>query len=295
VKKPRVGVQYMLWSVLFFGLAHSCVKFLPHLSFLQLVFLRQLIAMILCILPLWKLGILPTGKNKPLLIGRGVAGTIALTTYFYSLQHMPLATAVTIQYLSPILTLLLAHFILKERTAKTQWWLAIVAFAGVLMVKGFDARVSNFELAIALTSVVFSALAYNTVRALKGEDHELVIVFYFTAVSLPLIGPFAFSEWQAPGFYDWGFIFLIGFFTWAAQLAMTKAYKLEPASDVAIYSYVGLVLALALGYFFFEESFDWMTLLGMGLILGSVAMAARMKPRVVMARATPNALQSPND
>lgn len=279
-------MQYILWSVLFFGLAHASVKFLPHLSFYQLVFLRQFLAMLLCIPPLWRLRLWPKGKNKPLLIGRGLAGTVALATYFYSLQHMPLATAVTIQYLSPILTLILAHFLLKEKTVATQWGLSVVAFIGVLMVKGFDTRVSNFELIIALTSVFFSALAYNTVRALKGEDHELVIVFYFTAVSLPLIAPFAFTHWEWPSLYDWGFVFMIGFFTWAAQLAMTKAYKLEPASDIAIYSYVGLVLALVIGYVFFDETFNVMALVGMAVILGAVAVAARLKPRAALARAT---------
>lgn len=273
--KARSGAFYMIWAVIFFGLAHAFVKLVPHIPFYQLAFLRQTIALVLCVIPLKKMNISIWGNNKKLLIARGLAGSLALTAYFYSLQHMPLASAVTIQYLSPILTLILAHFLLHEKTTSRQFVLFVVGFLGVMMVKGFDTRISNFDLMISLFSVVMSALAYTSVRALRGNDHQLVIVFYFSAVSLPLMGPMTFREWVEPTFQDWVYIFSIGVLTWLAQVAMTVSYKISPASEVAIFNNLGIFMALALGYFIFGETFSLQSLTGMAIIFASVIFSTK--------------------
>ena len=265
----------MIWAVVFFGFAHAFVKWLPHLPFYQLAFLRQMIALVLCVVPLQRMHISVWGNNKKLLIARGLAGSLALTAYFYSLQSMPLASAVTIQYLSPILTLILAHFLLNEKTTWRQFALFVLGFAGVLMVRGFDSRISDLALAVSLFSVVMSALAYTSVRALRGNDHQLVIVFYFSFVSLPLIGPVALYNWVAPSFEDTLIILAIGVLTWLAQVAMTLSYKVSPASEVAIYNNLGLFMALILGYFFFDETFNLQTLIGMAIIFISVILSSK--------------------
>lgn len=269
----------MLWAVLFFGLAHACVKWLPHIPFYQLAFMRQTIALVLCLVPLWHKKISPWGNNKKLLIARGVAGSLALSAYFYALQNMPLASAVTIQYLSPILTLLIAHYAFGEKTSSKQYWCFLVAFVGVLLVKGFDVRISTFALCASLFSVVLSALAYNSVRALRKQDHELVVVFYFAFVSLPLMAVPTAMTWVSPHGLDWLYIVAIGLFTWLAQLTMTISYKLSPASEVAIYNNLGIFIALGFGYFFFEETFSPMSLVGIALIFVSVFIASWKRPK----------------
>lgn len=271
------GVKAMWLSVIFFAVGHSVVKWLPHIPFYQLVFLRALITATICIAVLRMKRASLIGRNKKLLFFRGLAGTIALTTYFYSLQHMPLASAITIQYLSPVLTLLIAHFVLKERTTALQGVFFFFAFVGVLLVKGFDPRVSHFALLMSLISVVASATAYNLVRALKDYDDELVVVLYFTAVTLPFVGPFAIADWVSPTLRDWPFILAMGVFTLLAQYFMTMAYHQKSASDVAIYNYFGVFIALGIGYFFFDETFSAISLSGMALILVSVVLSSRFK------------------
>lgn len=273
-QQTQSGVIFMIWAVLFFGIAHACVKWLPHIPFYQLAFMRQVIALVLCLIPLWQKGISPWGHNKKLLIARGIAGSLALTTYFYALQNMPLASAVAIQYLSPLLTLILAHYLLKEHTTAKQYWCFAVAFIGVLMVKGFDTRISGLALAASLFSVVLSAFAYNAVRALRRQDHELVVVFYFAFVSLPLmIGP-TINNWVDPVGIDWVIIAAVGLCTWLAQVAMTISYNRSPASQVAIYNNFGIFIALGFGYFFFGETFGPWSLMGIILIFVSVVISS---------------------
>ncbi len=269
----------MLLAVVFFALAHASVKFLDQIPFYQLVFLRQFIAMIICGMMMWRLNVSPWGKNKKMLIARGAFGTTALAAYFYTLHNMPLASAVTLQYLSPIVTMLVAHFFFNEKAPKEMAVAFVVAFIGVVMVKGFDARITTFELMISGIAVVGSAFAYNTVRALKNSDHELVVVFYFPLVSLPIVTPIAAVTWVWPQGSEWFFVLVVGVFTFFAQYFMTKAYQRDKAADVAIINYTGIIFALAIGYFAFDESFSWLSIAGMVVVLSGVYLGTLRKPK----------------
>ena len=178
----RPGVKYILLATIFFALMNIGVKYLSRIPAHEIVFCRALVTLIVGYILLRREKINPWGNDKRHLILRGATGTVALMMYFYTLQKMPLASAVTIQYLSPIFTIIIAGFMLRERPRSIQWLFFLIAFAGVVMVKGFDARVSVAELSLGVTAAVFSALAYNYIRRLKDSDHPLVVVFYFTRV-----------------------------------------------------------------------------------------------------------------
>lgn len=101
---------------------------------------------------------------------------------------MPLASAVTLQFLSPIFTIVLGIFLVKETVRPLQWLFFLIAFLGVVMIQGFDHRVGMLDVSLGIGSAIFSALAYNTIRRLKASEHPLVIVFYFPLVALPITG-----------------------------------------------------------------------------------------------------------
>ena len=111
----RKGVVNMLGASLAFSLMQLCVKYLPHLPAVELVFFRSLVSISICLVMMKKLKLNPLGNNRKILLMRGVFGTIALSMFFYTLQQIPLASAVTIQYLSPIFTALFAAIFLKEK------------------------------------------------------------------------------------------------------------------------------------------------------------------------------------
>jgi len=288
-----LGARYMLLSVVFFSFGHAAVKWLPHIPFYQLVFLRALITALICLGMIFWHRISLKGSDPGLLIMRGMAGTIALTCYFYSLQNMPLASAVTIQYLSPILTLLIAHLMLKEKATRLQAVCFVMAFIGVLFVKGFDPRVTHFALAISLVSVVASAFAYNFVRMLRKSDHELVVVLYFTLITIPLVGPFALYSWVWPAATDWIYILALGVLTQLAQLYMTKAYQRETAANVAILNNLSIVFALGIGFYFFNEAFSVWSLVGIVAILLAV-FVGQVKGRQAKVAAKDREPRSPN-
>lgn len=275
----REGAKWMLMAVVFFSIAHASVKFLGQIPFYQLVFLRQLTAMLICAVMMARVCVKPFGNNKPMLLARGLSGTMALCAYFYTLHHMPLASAVTLQYLSPIMTVALAHFLFNEKAPKDGLLAFVVAFAGVVMVKGFDPRISLFDLMMSGVAVCGSALAYNFVRALKNTDHELVVVFYFSLISIPIVTPFAINTWVWPVGWEWLIVLLVGGSTFCAQYFMTKAFQRDTAANVAIFNYVGIIFALTIGYFIFDETFSLMSFVGMFVVLFGVYLGTLKRKR----------------
>jgi len=257
----------MLVAGFFFAIMNVLVKTIPEIPAIEVVFFRSLVSFIMSFGFLSYAKVPIFGNNKKLLIARGLAGAIALSMYFYTLQNIPLASAVTIQFLSPIFTSILGVFIVKEKVKSAQWFFYLIAFAGVLVIQGFDPRISVEMFLFGITASVFSGLAYNFIRKINTEEHPLVIVFYFPLVTLPLAGIYVAFNWVTPQGSEWFILILIGLLTQIAQYFMTKSYQAEDLSKVASLKYLTIIYALGFGYIFFDESFTWQVYAGIVLII----------------------------
>ncbi|WP_231862319.1 DMT family transporter [Rufibacter sp. DG15C] len=264
------GAQYMLLSTFFFALMNVCVKYLPHLPSMEIILVRSVISLAMSYATLRYMNVAPWGSNKLILVGRGITGVIALMLYFTTLQNIPLAGAVTIQYLSPIFTALLGVFIAKEKVHPWQWLFFLISFAGVLVIEGVDTRISTYYLLVGVGGAFVSGLSYNSIRKLNAREHPMVIVFYFPLVALPVSAVFCLFKWVPPQGMDWVWLFLTGIFTQLAQYYMTKAYQAEELARVASLNYVGIFYALGLGFLLFGEVFDVFSYLGIALVLVGV-------------------------
>lgn len=273
------GVGFMLISTFAFSLMQLCVKELAHLPTSELIFFRSIISLALSLGYLIPRGINPFGNNRKFLFLRGFFGVLALTGFFITLQNMPLATAVTIQYLSPIFTALVAIFVLGERMKAIQWLFFGIAFCGVALLKGFDDRVSVLYLLMGVLSALFSGAAYNCIRILKDTDHPIVVVFYFPLVALPITGVLAYLNWVTPIGWDWLTLILLGVFTQIGQVYMTKSLQAEKANLVVSLNYLGSIYALVYGYFLYDEVYPITSILGILLVLSGVILNVGFKDR----------------
>jgi drug/metabolite transporter (DMT)-like permease len=218
------------------------------------------------------------GNNKPILLLRGAVGTLSLLCFFYSLQNLPLATAVTISNLIPIFALVLSVLFIKEKITWLQGSFFLLSFAGVALLKGFDSRVDLWDLSIALLAAFFTACAHFTVRKLRDTDHPWIIIFYFPLVAIPLIVPYSIIHWVWPTAFEWLMLFLIGVFTHIGQVFLTYAYAKEEVSGVTNIYYIGILLSLMYGYLFFDETFPFLSYLGMALIVLGIFFNLAFKP-----------------
>lgn len=188
---------------------------------------------------------------------------------------MPIATAVTILYLAPIFTVILAAFINKEPPNKQQWPFIILGFIGAVLMKNFDPRASLLHFAMGVTAAFFAGLAYNFIRRLRGKAHHHLIIFYFPLVTIPICLPFLIPSWVTPNLFELTGLLAIGICTQIAQVFMTKAYMEEKASKISHFNYLTCVYAFLTGIIFFNEQLNWISLLGMFCILISVTFSSK--------------------
>ena len=266
----------MLISVGCFAAVNLMVKFLPHLPVTELVLFRSLITFLLSYTLLKRKKVNPWGRDKKWLLIRGIAGTTALTMFFYTIQKMPLSAAVTVQYLSPFFTAFIAGLLLGERTRWVQWLFFVISFIGIVVVKGSSAQIPPVLLALGVISSMFSGLAYNSIRKLKNEE-PLVVVMYFPLVAFPIMVVFSFFNWVMPHGTDWIFLIGIGLMTQFAQLYMTKSYQLSEVNTVAPLKYIGVLFALTWDILLFDFIPNVQMYVGMLLVIGGVVLNLRFK------------------
>jgi drug/metabolite transporter (DMT)-like permease len=266
----------MLISVGCFAAVNLMVKFLPHLPATELVLFRSLITFLLSYTLLKRKKVNPWGRDKKWLLIRGIAGTTALTMFFYTIQKMPLSAAVTVQYLSPFFTAFIAGLLLGERTRWVQWLFFVISFIGIVVVKGSSAQIPPVLLALGVISSMFSGLAYNSIRKLKNEE-PLVVVMYFPLVAFPIMVVFSFFNWVMPHGTDWIFLIGIGLMTQFAQLYMTKSYQLSEVNTVAPLKYIGVLFALTWDILLFDFIPNVQMYVGILLVIGGVVLNLRFK------------------
>lgn len=275
------GVRNMLVAITFFASMNVLIKMVPRIGPVEIVFFRSVVSFLISFITVQRLGISIWGNNKKWLVIRGVAGSIGLLLFFSTIKEMPLASAVAIQYTSPIFTTILGIFIVKERVYSIQWFFFLIAFLGVILIQGFDPRVNPQQVIIGVSSAIASGVAYNSIRKLKLSDHPLVIIFYFPLITIPITGTYLlFHGWKTPDLAELIILLTIGVATQFAQYFMTKAYQSDELSKVSSIQYLGIILALAFGYFLFDETYTLKSFAGIMIILAGVIANIWFKNRV---------------
>jgi drug/metabolite transporter (DMT)-like permease len=277
----------MAIAAFFFSAMAVCVKLVPRLPVVEVVFFRALVAGILSLAVLRARGADMWGKNKRLLVLRGVFGTGGLVAYFTTLHALPLATATVIQYLSPIFTALVGAFAVREQVPARRWFCFGLSFLGVAVLKGFDPTVQWRELSIGVAGALSSALAYNCIARLKDSEDPQVIMLYFPLITVPLTLPMTITQWMTPTPMEWATLILTGVLVQTAQYFMTRSYQAGRPGAVSIVSYLGVLFALLWDVLFFDavpskEAGAGITLVVMGVLLSAaldLKFGARKEPQ----------------
>jgi drug/metabolite transporter (DMT)-like permease len=260
----------MVIAGIMFSLMNVSVKLIPHIPAIQIILVRSVMSFGMTFYFLKRKKIPLFGFNKKLLILRGIVGSIGLICFFYTLQNIPLASAVSINYLAPVFTTILGIFIVKEKVHWKQFLFFGISFSGVLLIEGFDSRIQFMDLLIGLIASLSMGLAYNIIRKLKNSEDPLVIMFYFPLITTPIVAIISAYIWKTPTWTDWLVLVVIGVFTQFAQYFMTISYQNANLAKISSLSYLGIIYALIFGFVLFGETHPFLTLVGMLLVLSGV-------------------------
>jgi drug/metabolite transporter (DMT)-like permease len=275
---------WMLSAALLFSVMGACVKLASSTySISEIVMYRGLIGVVMLSLLVHQRGGSLRTKLPFEHAWRGMVGVVSLWLWFYGISKLPLATAVTLNYMSPIW---MAAFLFCagwwHSKDHVEWPLVgaiLLSFVGVTLVlqPAFEAK-QWLGAATTLFSGMLSAAAYLQVRRLSqlGEP-EYRVVFYFAIVNLlaGLIGcattvadP-SIDTWHALDLGGALLMLAMGVSATLAQMAMTRAYGTGETLVVANLQYTGIIFSSVWGMLLWGDRFDWHVWLGMAVILGS--------------------------
>jgi len=267
----------MLVSTASFSLMNAFIKYLDHIPGFQLVFFRSVTSFVFATTFLLKSKIPILGNQKKLLISRAFLGLISMSLFFISFKYLPIGTAVSLRYIAPIFAALFAVFLLKEKLIPIQLVFFLMAFAGVIILKGFDSNVSNLGLVLVITASIFTGLVYIFIRKIGTRDHPVVVVNYFMFLATIIGGTISLFVWVKPQGWDWALLASLGVFGYFGQVYMTKAFQLAATNRVAPIKYTEVVFTIFIGVFWFQESYSVWSFLGLLLIIGGLVLNTMVK------------------
>lgn len=265
--KNSKAILYMILSVIAFSLMNTVVKYLNDFSAYQIVFFRSVGTLFFTIPLLIKNKIPMLGTQKKWLILRGLAGVISLTCFFQSLNYLALGTAVSLRYTSPIFAAIFAFLFLKEKVKPVQWVLFLIAFAGVLIIKGFGVDVNSLGLIFIMLSAIFLGLIFVIIRKIGDSENPLVIINYFMVMAFVFGGLMSINYWENPNLMELILFLSLGVFGYVGQLYLTKAFQSYETNVIAPLKYLEVVFMILIGAFWYGETYNLWTILGVLLIM----------------------------
>ena len=296
-------VLWMVVGAFLFATMGVCIKYAAlYFNTAEIVFYRGLIGMLVLWLLSASQGVSLRTAPPWMHAWRSLVGVTAMGSWFYAITQMPLASAMTLNYMS---SLWIAVFLLagalwslypgsgRPRQALNLPLLLtiVIGFAGVvLMLQPSFAQEQTMAALIGLGSGLLSALAYMQVVALSriGEPESRTVFFFgagCTLAGLVACLVTGFSDWP-----DWAaaaWLIPIGLLAAGGQLCMTKAYANAKTSRgtlvVANLQYSGIVFAGLYSLFLFNDQLGWEGWLGMTLIVASGIAATIFRARGTLA------------
>jgi drug/metabolite transporter (DMT)-like permease len=194
----------------------------------------------------WRLG---------LLRGLFIAG--AQFCFYLSITRMPLATATTLTYISPVLITMLSIPILKHSVGLWRWLAVIIGFIGVLMIMAPGSEVFTPYSLLPVGAAFGYSLSTVCVRLFDEHNPTALLNMYASAGALlgTLAILFATTGYQeVESLQDWGLLLCMGLVGGFAVLALIAAYRLARPASLSPFEYFGIPFAFILGWLFFDEA-----------------------------------------
>lgn len=273
----------MLVAGLLFGCMGVFVKLgAAQFSNIELVFYRSFIGLFVVYLLIWQQrGSLVTPHWRSH-VWRGISGVIALLLFFYCITVLPLASAVTLNYTSPLFLTVLTMLLFRDRF---HWPLAsaiCLGFVGTVILLHPTLEKEQFIPGLlGLVSGFFAGIAMLNVRQLGmlGEP-EWRVVFYFSLMASIVSGiMMALTEIHPIHLGNLPLLMGLGISATLAQLALTRAYSTGKTLVVGALSYSTIVFASLFGWLMWDDNIGGQEWLGIALIIGSGVLSLKLAPR----------------
>lgn len=252
-------------------------------------------AMALLLLGRMRLASLGASKRMPLQIARSFCLLGATVLFFGGLRYLPLAEAVAIYYVSPMMLTALSALLLRERVGIRRWGAVFVGFFGVLLIVRPGGEIFEWAALLPLGSALCFAFYQLTSRLLSRDLPPASAMFYVALSGTLVLSVVVVFDWVPPTPLGWGLMIGLGVVGYWSHLCMVKAFEYVSASEVAPYGYVDLVWAALLGLALFGAFPGAASVAGMAVIVTSGLYIFYRERRLGAVRAAPPEARVPHE
>ncbi len=223
----------------------------------------------------------PSQSTMRLHIGRGVLSTVMGFLFFWGLARVPLAQAIALAFIAPLIALYLAAVLLKETIGGRIVAASLVAFAGVLVIFAGQAQADlGREATIGSLAILASAVCYALNIILMRRQAQVagpveiaffqsLIVTLILAACIPLVGI------AVPASPHWPWLLFAALLAISSYLLLSWAYARAEANYLAATEYTSFLWAALFGWLVFREPLSPYTLAGAAMIVAGCILAAR--------------------
>ena len=277
----RHGIVLIVAAVFMFSAMDTLAKFmlLSDYPIGALIWARYAVHLIVTAALLWpRMGSRLFRATRPgLQLVRGLLLVASTLCFYAALRYLPLAEAAAISFVGPVLTTLLAGWLLHERASVRQWVAVSLGFAGVLIIirpgGGLFTPAAVFPL---LTALLFSIYQIVT-RKMSGHDHAYTTLFYTALVGGIVTSALLPLNWQTPTLFQAMMMFGMGVLGGYGHYLLIRAVEYASPAALAPFSYSQLLWSTMLGYIAFRDFPDAGSFLGMAVVVFAGLLALNWK------------------
>ena len=269
--KNLSGIFWMLLAALLFSIMVAVVRQLGSgIPSYEIVFFRSVIQLSFLVVVFSVVGFATLKTSRPgLHFWRALLAVALINCNFYAFTKLPLADVTAIGFSRNLFLVVLAGILLHEKVSYHRFFVTLIGFVGIVFI--VQPNYGTFQNAswIALLGASLGATMMVLIRKLTATDSNLVMMTYpalaITAVtSIP-----TYLTWVMPTYPEFGLIALMALAGMSGQWCLIQGFRLGEATAVAPASYVRLVFASTIGFYFFGEIPNLVTLVGSVIIVGS--------------------------
>ncbi|MBR7117991.1 MAG: DMT family transporter [Helicobacteraceae bacterium] len=284
-KLINIGMFYMLLGAFFFSLMNTSMKLLADsITINENIFFRGITMVFFIILLMFikRSKRKKHHKNKKggygRLVFRALIGSLSLYAMLYNISTISLGTSVAFAQSAPIWTALFAWIILREKPNIGVIISVIVGFIGVILISNPEtSNLKIINIILGILSGIFAALAFISIKSLKGyfDDLTIMLSFGLGASILGIIGMIILQDsFSVLGMKEYAYILLVGITGTIGQYYITRAYTFAPAGIVAPIDYTRIIFSLIFGIILGDMFPDIYSIIGMCLIILSGILVA---------------------
>ncbi|MBA2594703.1 MAG: DMT family transporter [Pseudomonadota bacterium] len=213
---------------------------------------------------------------------RSLTGLSAMYCFFYAIARLDLAQAVLLNFSAPLYIAPIAWLWLGEAITGRLMLSALIGFAGVALILKPGTAPFSTDAAIGAFSGLLAAVAMVSLRSMAPSEPPVRAVVYFSAIGTVVSAVPLIWAWETPAPLTLLIMGAAGIFATLGQILLTTAYLLAPAARVGPYTYSTVIFATLIGWVFWHEVPDRMSIAGALLVClaGILAVARAKAPQI---------------